>query len=171
MSVPTELDAAIAVVGGILTAIAIFCIPRQNLDRVPMSGLFLLLIIHAIVGWVLAISDVQIGLWLVAAGAVLIVAMIRSLQLGQAGAIALGGAAIGAIVWAVRQDANAQISALAFLFLGIWLWAVGGARYRMESAGFGKSIRWVLAIVGWEGLWIGWLIDTFVAPQVGIWLR
>lgn len=171
MSVPTELDAAIAVVGGILTAIAIFCIPRQNLDRVPMSGLLLLLIIHAIAGWALAVSTVQIGLWLAAAGAALVVAMIRSLQLGQAGVISFGGAAISGIVWAVRQDPNVQMSAISFLFLGIWLWAVGGARYRMEGAGFGKSIRWVLAIVGWEGLWLGWLIDTFVAPQVGIWLR
>lgn len=169
--VPTELEAAIAVIGGILTAIAVICIPRQNLDRIPMSGLFLLLLIHVMAGWALAISRVRIEFWVVAAIAVLIVAMIRSLQLGRAGVISFGVAAISAIVWGVQQDRNAQLSMFVFLFIGIWLWAFGGVRYLMEGAGFGKSIRWVSAIVGWEGLWIGWLIDTFIAPQVGMWLN
>ncbi|MCU0550683.1 MAG: hypothetical protein MUC48_15150 [Leptolyngbya sp. Prado105] len=169
--IPTELDAAIAVIGGVLSAIAVFCIPRQNLDRVPISGLLLLAIVHAMAGWGLAVSQLRVEAWFAAAIAILIVATMRSLQLGRAGAISLGVAVVSAIVWGIRRDQNAQISAISCLWIGVWLWAMGGARYRMEGAGFGKSIRWVLAIVGWEGLWIGWLIDTFVAPQVGVWLR
>jgi hypothetical protein len=168
---PTELEATIAVVGGVLTGIAAFRVPRRDLDRIPLTGLGLVAAVNAIVGWAFAIAQAPITYWLSAAVAVVAVGMVRSIQLGRGGVIAFGLAGISAIVWGVANDQVAQIASIALLLLGVWLWAFGGARYRMERAGFDKSIRWTLAIVGWEGLWLGWLIHTFVAPQVGVWFR
>lgn len=166
----TELDATIAVVGGLLTAIAALRVPRRELDRVPMSGLLLLLIVNTLAGWGLAIAKPAIEFWIAGAVAAFAVGRVRSIHLGRGGAIAFGLAGISAIVWGVMSNQVAQKMTIVLVLLGIWLWAVGGARYRMERAGFGRTVHWTLALVGWEGLWIGWLIDTFVAPQVGVWL-
>jgi len=177
VQVPTQLDVTIAVLGGLLTGIAVLRIPRSDLDRVPLSGLTLLLIVYVLAGWGLAISQVAIGVWICAAVAALLVTFGSSIQLGRSGLVAFGLAGMSTIALLVMRHQNSDWSrivprfALGFALMGIWLWAVGGARYRMERAGFRRSsLRWTFAIVGWEGLWIGWLLNTFVAPQVGTWL-
>ncbi|MER3435721.1 MAG: hypothetical protein C4288_20620 [Leptolyngbya sp. ERB_1_1] len=177
VQVPTQFDVTIAVLGGLLTGIAVIRIPRADLDRVPLSGLTLLLIVYVLAGWGLAISQVAIEVWIGAAAAALLVTFGSSIQLGRSGLVAFGLAGVNAIALFFMRNQNANWSvitprfALGFALTGIWLWAVGGARYRVERAGFRRSsLRWTLAIVGWEGLWIGWLINTFVALQVGTWL-
>ena len=172
VQVPTQLDVTIAVLGGLFTGIAAFRIPRQDLDRVPLSGLSLLLMVYVLAGWGLAVARVEIEVWIGAAIAALLVGTWSSIQLGRSGLIAFGLAGVSAIAMVLRQNADlARWSAIVFALVGIWLWAVGGAKYRMERAGFQRSaLWWIVAIVGWEGLWIGWLISTFLAPQVGTWL-
>ncbi|BAU12097.1 hypothetical protein LEP3755_26260 [Leptolyngbya sp. NIES-3755] len=172
--VPTQIDATIAILGGVITAILAFRVPRQELDRVPLSGLVLLFMVYMLVGWALAIGQLTIGFWLGAAAIALVVTFGSSVLLGRAGLIAFVLAGIGAIALGFVRGQNADSirwSAIVLGFVGIWLWATGGARYRMERAGFRRStVQWVLAIVGWEGLWVGWVINTFLAPQVGTWL-
>lgn len=172
VQIPTQVDVTIAVVGGLLTGIAAIRIPRQDLDRVPLSGVTLLVIVYVLAGWGLAIARVSIGAWIGAGVAATLVGFASSIQLGRSGLVAFGLAGVSAIALVLRQNADlARLSAIGFALAGIWLWAVGGARYRLERAGFRRSsVQWSCAIVGWEGLWIGWLISTFVAPQVGMWL-
>ncbi|MBW4523850.1 MAG: hypothetical protein KME18_01455 [Phormidium tanganyikae FI6-MK23] len=172
VQVPTQMDVTIAVLGGLFTGIVAFRIPRQDLDRVPLSGLTLLILVYGLAGWGLAIARVPIGAWIGAAVAAMLVGFGSSIQLGRSGLVAFGFAGVSAIAWVLRQNVElARWSAIGFGLAGLWLWAVGGARYRMERAGFRRSpVQWSFAIVGWEGLWMGWLISTFVAPQVGTWL-
>ena len=172
--VPTQLDAAIAVVGILFSTIAVLRIPRQDLDRLPLSGLLLLLLFYTVVGWVLAVAKVSGVIWLSVLAAGLMSAIVSSLYLGQAGLVALILAGIGAIAMFFAPNPTAQtarLSAIGLGLTGIWLWAVGGARYRMERTGFRRSaMQWMLILAEWEGLWIGWSIDTFIAPQMGDWL-
>lgn len=169
--VPTQIDATIAVLGGLLTAILVVRVPRQELDRVPLSGLALLFVVYGLMGWGLAIARAPIGFWIGAAAIAMLVTFGASIQLGRGGLIAFGLAGMSAIAMLLGWEWG-RLSAAALGLIGIWLWASGGARYRMERAGFRRSnVRWVLAIVGWEGLWVGWLIHTFVAPQLGTWMR
>lgn len=167
--VPTQIDATIAILGGVLTAALALRVPRQDLDRVPLSGLVLLFIVYGLIGWGLAIAQVAIGVWMGAVAIALLVTFGSSIQLGRVGLIAFGLAVMSAIAMILGWNWG-RLSASALALIGIWLWALGGARYRMERAGFRRSsVQWVLAIVGWEGLWVGWLIHTFIAPQVGAW--
>jgi len=80
--------------------------------------------------------------------------------------VAVVGAIVGASVGRV-----AAALALALASSVAWFWAVGGARFRMEALGFDEyQTFWTLVIFSWEGLWLGWLIDTFLLPNFGIWL-
>lgn len=171
--VPTQIDAAIAIVGGVLTAILAFRIPRRELDRVPLSGLVLLFIVYVLIGLGLGIAGAAIGFWIGAGAIAMLVTFGSSLLLGRGGLIAFVLAGLGAVALGFVRGQNADLlrsSAIVFAGIGIWLWASGGARYRLYRAGFRRSsVQWVLAIVGWEGLWVGWLINTFIAPQVGTW--
>lgn len=172
--VPTQIDAAIAIVGGVVTAILAFRVPRQELDRVPLSGLTLLFVAYVLIGLGLGISGAAIGFWLGAGAIAMLVTFASSILLGRGGLIAFVLAGMGAIALGFVRGQNADVlrsGAIVLALIGIWLWASGGARYRMERAGFRRSsVQWVLAIVGWEGLWVGWLINTFIAPQIGTWM-
>ncbi|MGG6263650.1 hypothetical protein ACQ4M3_15925 [Leptolyngbya sp. AN03gr2] len=173
--VPTQIDATIAILGGVITGILAFRVPRQELDRVPLSGLVLLWIVYVLIGLGLSIARLSIGFWIGAAAIAMLVTFGSSVLLGRAGLIAFVLAGIGAVALGFVRGQTAdslRLSAIALTLTGIWLWATGGARYRMERAGFRRStVQWVLAIVGWEGLWVGWLINTFLAPQMGTWLN
>lgn len=172
--VPTQVDAAIAIFGGVMTAILALRIPRQELDRVPLSGLSLLFVVYVLIGLGLVIAQLSIGFWIGAAAIAMLVTFGSSILLGRCGLIAFVLAGLGAVALGFVRGQNADLvrwSAIVLALTGIWLWASGGARYRMERAGFRRaSVQWVLAIVGWEGLWVGWLINTFIAPRIGTWL-
>ena len=174
MPVPTQFDAAIVVFGMLFSAIALLRIPREDLDRLPLSGLILLLLFYILLGWALGSAQVSISIWFGALIAGFAVAIAPSVQLGRAGltAFILGG--IAAIVMVLNRDPIAQtarLSAVGLGLMGLWFWAVGGARYRMERMGFRRSMLWwTLILTAWEGLWIGWLVHTFVVPQMGTWL-
>lgn len=179
--VPTQIDATIAILGGVTTGFLAFRVPRQELDRVPLSGLVLLFLVYVLVGWGMAISQLAIGFWIGAAAIAMLVTFGSSVLLGRAGLIAFVLAGVGAIALGFVRGQNADsvrwsavlLARFAFALglVGVWLWATGGARHRMERAGFRRSnVQWVLAIVGWEGLWVGWLINTFLVPQMGTWL-
>ncbi|MEP0916812.1 hypothetical protein NC981_08265 [Leptolyngbya sp. DQ-M1] len=174
LQVPTQIDVLITVLGGVLSAIAAFRVPRRELDRVPLSGLTLLWIVYVLAGWGLAASRVAFGIWVCAALAALAVAVGSSLQLGRSGLVVLSLAGVSAIAGVLLRDQNAELarwSAAGLVATGIWLWAVGGAKYRMERAGFRRSsVMRTLTIIGWEGLWVGWLVNKFIVPQVGTWL-
>lgn len=174
VQVPTQMDVVITVLGGVLSAIALVRVPRQELERAPLTGLALLLIVYVLAGLGLAASRVAFGIWVCVALAALAVVFGASMQLGRMGLLAFGLAGVSTIAGVLLQDQNAEVarwSAAGLVATGIWLWAVGGAKYRMERAGFRRSsITRALSIMGWEGLWAGWLIYKFVVPQVGSWL-
>lgn len=171
MPVPTQIDSAIAILGAVLSAIAVFRIPKDALDRLPLSGLILLLLFYVLVGWGAAIAKFPSPVWIAIGIALVLQKVLASIQLGRFGLIAFVLAAGSAIGFALRQESTLRLIAIGFALFGIWAWTVGGARYRLERSGFRRlSVFWILAIVLAEGLWIGWLIDTFVAPQVGTWL-
>ncbi|MBE9013970.1 hypothetical protein IQ250_27650, partial [Pseudanabaenaceae cyanobacterium LEGE 13415] len=136
--VPTQSDAAIAILGGVITAILAFRVPRQELDRVPLSGLALLFIVYLLIGWGLAITGVPIGFWMGAAAIAMLVTFGSSIVLGRGGLIAFAMAGMSVIAMVLGQPWG-RLSAITLALVGIWLWASGGARYRMERAGFRRS--------------------------------
>ncbi len=113
-------------------------------------------------------------IWLLVGLATAGVSAVISYELGVIGlrALAVGGivAIVGAIVGASVGRVAAAL-ALALASSVAWFWAVGGARFRMEALGFDEyQTFWTLVIFSWEGLWLGWVIDTFLLPNFGIWL-
>lgn len=92
--------------------------------------------------------------------------------------LTLTGALVGflALVEALGRDlvlagTLARVLALGLAYSGVWLWAVGGARFRMETLGFDQvQIFWTLLLLSWTGLWLGWVVDTFLIPSFGVWL-
>jgi hypothetical protein len=171
--VPTQLDLAIVVMGSFLTVITIGRIARTNLDRLPLSALVLLFLFYSALGWFLAIYNVPWWVWLGGFVASVAIANVPSIDLGRTGLAAFGFAVIAAIV-AIFTKANAGIAravALVLALVGAWLWTVGGTRYRMEKVRMPRStIRWTIILISWEGIWVGWVIDTFLTARFGQWL-
>lgn len=171
---PVQLDIAIAVAGVLILTIVILRAPKEDLDRVPASGLFLVFFLYAFLGWGLAIENLAVSIWIAVFGAVAVIATLRSHQLGDWGAKAIALAGIAAIVAAVTRAPTAQTArsvSITLVLTMLWMWAIGGARYRLEVAGLRRSfILWTLILTSWAGLWLGWIADTFVVPHVGKWV-
>lgn len=171
--VPTQFDLAIVVMGSFLTVITIGRIARTNLDRLPISALVLLFVLYGLFGWVLAIYNVPGWAWFGGWVASTAIANVPSINLGRTGLVAFGFAGVAAIV-AIFSSTNAGIAravALGLALVGIWVWTVGGTRYRMEKGRVPRStLLWVMILISWEGIWVGWVIDTFLTARFGQWL-
>lgn len=173
---PAGLDVAIAVLGIILTGIVAIRFPKDVLKRLPFSALVILFTLYALLGWLLGIHNLFWFIWVAIIVGSVAVAVVRSLELGMIGLRVLILAGIAEIVslvatTALKQIAVGQIAkalAMSLALAGAWLWSVGGTRFRMESIGLERShIAWTIIFVSWEGLWFGWVIDTFLAPHWG----
>jgi hypothetical protein len=171
----TQLDVAIAVLGLIFSGIVLVRAPKQHLKRVPLSGLLILGVFYALAGWMCAVYDSFWWVWFAAFVGSVASAIVPASDLGVIGLRSVVLAGIGGIVAVFTRNLAFEIARTLAIGLGIlaaWSWAVGGARYRMEHSSLPRSfILWTLILVGWQGLWMGWLIDTFALPGVGAWLR
>ena len=168
MGLVASVDGAIAVVGAILSIVVLLRIPKPLFEWLPYSGLFVLCLFYGLVGWALAMFDSFVLIWVAIVGAAVAIAPMKAKVLGRIGgvAIALGGVSAIGFVW----FPVARWVAIAFATIAAWAWAVGGVKFRMESVGLPRSfVLRALIVMGWEGLWLGWLIDRAL-PQVGDWL-
>ncbi len=170
----TGYDVAIAVLGAILTLILLFRCPRYLWSRLPYSALIILFVFYGLFGWVLATYNSFAPIWLSMVILSAAIALIVSIELGMMGLRSLILAGLATIISVFAPQPAGHISrlvAIALATLTTWLWAVGSARYRMESAGIDRPyILWTLIAVSWVALWFGWVIDTFAMPQTGRWL-
>jgi hypothetical protein len=151
--------------GIIVTGMIVMRFSKESVRRLPVSSLIILLVMHILFGWLLSVYSAFWWVWLgviVGCGAI---ARVLSVDLGMIGLRALIPAGIAAIVGFVANDAAiehiAEAMALGLSMAGAWLWAVGGARFRMESNGLERSqAGWAIVLVSWDGLWLGWLLYT-----------
>lgn len=166
-------DGAIAILGALLIFIALFRAPKGIYYRLPYSGLIILFILYGLFGWALKIYSVFWLIWMVLLSGAASIALVPSIELGMVGlrSIILAGIAALAMVYPPIFLIAKWVS----LFLATvtaWLWAVGSAKYRMETVGVERSqIVWTIAIVSWAGFWFGWLMESAIAPQLGEWVR
>lgn len=171
---PTVADFVIAAIAFLATAVLIGLVPRTIFKRLPWSALLVLMLPHGLFGWLLGVYNLPWFGWLFAIFGTLMVAAVMSYELGVVGVRLLITALIaGAIALAVGSTVGrvAEALALALALAVAWFWAVGGARFRLEAQGFDPvQSLWILAIVSWEGLWLGWMVDTFLLPKFGPWL-
>lgn len=170
----TPIDMTIAVIGLVINVALATQLGKTHRHRLPWSALIVLLAPHALFGWLLGIYNLPWFIWVLAGSGVAIVAVVLSYELGVAGTrallVALLVAGVGTIVGATLSRI-AEALALALALAVAWFWAVGGARFRLEAEGFDPyQTFWILTIVSWEGLWFGWLADTFLIPSFGNWL-
>lgn len=167
----TQLDLAIAVFGVIFTIVAWIRVPKSELKYFPFSGLVVLGLLYALVGWAIAIYSGAWWIWVGVFVASVAIALAPSSDLGMTGVRAIGLSGVAAVTAFFTRDQVSQVArwlAIGLAILTAWTWAVGGARQRMENIGLARSLTlWTLITVSWEGLWIGWLVDTFVASRFG----
>ncbi|WP_162422229.1 hypothetical protein [Myxacorys almedinensis] len=184
---PTELNFAIALLGIMVTAMVAIQYPKERIGQLPGSALLVLLSIHIFFGWLLGVYNAVWWVWVGVISGCGAIAKVRSVELGMMGLrsfILAGVVAIAMLVASLGFFANMPLFqplvrslALGLAIAAAWFWAVGGARFRMESMGVEpwgqsatpKEMQIVRTIVGvsWEGLWLGWLLDTFFIPQWG----
>ncbi len=172
MLAPTQSDWAIAIVGLILSAIAITSVPRYQIKRLPFSALIVLLLLHMLVGWTLKMDNNVASSWFIAFAVPLGLAVMPSRWVGMIGLgafLTTGIAGIAAL--SRRVDVQAQSITLVAASVAAWCWAIGGARHRMEMVALPRSfVLWALLLISWEGIWIGWLIATLITPYFGDWM-
>lgn len=171
---PMVADFVIAAIAFLATAVLIGLVPRSIFKRLPWSALLVLMLPHGLFGWLLGVYNLPWFGWLFAILGTLMVAAVMSYELGVVGVRLLITALIaGGIALAVGSTVGrvAEALALALALAVAWFWAVGGARFRLEAKGFDPvQSLWILAIASWEGLWLGWMVDTFLLPKFGPWL-
>lgn len=170
---PPQSDWAIAIVGFILTAIALFCVPRYQIKRLPFSALIVLLLAHMLVGWSLKMYNNVASYWLIGFAIPLGLAVLPSRWVGMIGLSAFVTTGIaGAVVLSGRSYVQqARDITLVAASIAAWCWAIGGARHRMELVALPRSfILWALLLISWNGIWLGWLIATFITPYFGDWM-
>jgi uncharacterized membrane protein YfcA len=72
------------------------------------------------------------------------------------------GTTVGRVVGAV---------AIALLLAIAWFGSISQTELHLKRQGLGESqILWILVIASWEGIALGWLVDTFLIPRFGHWL-
>ncbi len=149
-------------------------ISRQLLYRLPRSALIILLLLYALFGWLMGVYNLAWFFWLLTAIGTMGVSAVLSFELGVIGSRALVLAGVIALVGIFLEATLGRLAtalALALALAGAWFWAVGGARYRMEGLGFDRiQTFWSLTLVSWEGLYFGWIVDTFLIPSWGDWV-
>ncbi|MGA7936512.1 MAG: hypothetical protein WCA35_23360 [Kovacikia sp.] len=171
---PTPSDMVVATITFVLTLVLLRSLSKGFLKRLPWSSLIVLMLPHGLFGWLLGVYNMPWYIWLLVGIATAGVAILISYELGVIGirALAMGGivAVVGGIVGAtIGRIATAL--ALGLVSTVAWFWAVGGTRFRMEALEFDEiQTFWTLVIVSWEGLWLGWMVDTFLLPSFGVWL-
>ncbi len=164
-AIPSELRLVLVVMLGImLTGFFVMRFSKESVRRLPFSSLVILLVIHILFGWLLSVYSAFWWIWLGAIVGCGAIATVLSIDLGMLGLRVLILAGVTAIVSLVADASVRQTAtpiALGLAIAGCWLWAVGGARFRMESNGVERSqVGWTIIFVCWEGLWLGWLLNT-----------
>jgi hypothetical protein len=171
---PTPLDFVVAALAFLATAVLLGTLRRDVLKQLPWSALIVLMLPHSLFGWLLGVYNLPWFVWLLTLIGTLLVSAVMSYELGLVGlrilVLAIATSAI-ALVAGSAIGRVAQALALALALAAVWFWAVGGARFRLEATGFNQiQALWALAIASWEGLWLGWMVDTFLLPKFGPWL-
>lgn len=167
------LEAAIAGLGITLLLIVLFRAPKGIFRLLPYSGLMILLVLYSLFGWALKIYSLAWWAWVGVIGMAAAIALLPSVELGMLGlrSMILAGFAALAMFYPPLFLIAKWVS-LGLATLTAWTWAIGSARYRMNSVGIERSHAiWIIAIVSWAGLWIGWLVESAIAPQLGDWIR
>jgi hypothetical protein len=171
---PTASDIVVAAIAFVLTGFLLKSLKKGFLKRLPWSSLVVLMLPHGLFGWLLGVYNMPWYIWLLVGVATTGVSAVVSYELGVVGvrALTVGGivAVVGGVVGAtIGRVATALALALASAVA--WFWSVGGARFRMQALGFDEvQTLWTVVIVSWEGLWLGWMVDTFLLPHFGVWL-
>lgn len=164
----------VAAIAFVLTGFLLKSLKKGFLKRLPWSSLVVLMLPHGLFGWLLGVYNMPWYIWLLVGVATTGVSAVVSYELGVVGvrALTVGGivAVVGGVVGAtIGRVATALALALASAVA--WFWSVGGARFRMQALGFDEvQTLWTVVIVSWEGLWLGWMVDTFLLPHFGVWL-
>jgi hypothetical protein len=172
------MDAAIATIFFLATLFLISQIRRDILKKLPWSSLMVLMLPHGFFGWLLGVYNMPWFVWLLAGMGAGLVAAVMSYELGVIGARALvlagviaGIGGVAGIAIGVTVEKVAEALALALMLAVAWFWSVAGTRFRLERLGFDTiQIFWMITLTSWEGIWLGWVLDTFILPSFGIWL-
>ncbi|UBF24876.1 hypothetical protein K9N68_24950 [Kovacikia minuta CCNUW1] len=173
-SSPTPSDFVIAAIACGATLILFRSLPKGLLKRLPWSSLVVLILPYGLFGWLMGVYNLHWYVWLLVGLATIGISVVVSYELGVVGIRALIGGGIVALVGGMVGATVGRVAeaiALALASSVAWFWAVAGARFRLEALGFDPiQTFWVLVIVSWEGLWLGWGVDTFLLPHLGVWL-
>lgn len=170
IAIPSELRLVLIVMLGIML-IGFFVVrfPKESVKRLPFSSLVILVVIHILFGWLLSVYSAFWWVWLGVIAGCGAIATVLSIDLGMLGLRVLILAGVSAIVSLVANASVGQTAtplALGLAIAGCWLWAIGGARFRMESNGVERSqVGWTIVLISWEGLWLGWLLNTVLESQ------
>jgi hypothetical protein len=170
---PTPLDEGIAVIV-ILVTILVLVKRGGEIKRLPRLVLAGFILPHCLLGWLLGIYNMPWFVWMLAGMGTVVVTAMMTYELGVVGARVLVLAiATTAVALAAGTTVGRVIGAMAIaLLLAIaWFGSISQAELHLKRQGFSENqILWILAIAGWEGIALGWMVDTFLIPRFGPWL-